>query len=175
MATCTVSSTTINWTRSTVAKGAAVSIDTRGLTKKLKQLDQRMEPATLLKAIGLSTLQWIDENWTSEGGLVGGWEDIQERTKKRKGFSTILVQDGFLRASIDAMEPEGRRITIGSGVKAGTAIEYAATHQYGDEARGIPQRRFLPDADEGKAIAVQLINGLIDEISRRQAAKGDNA
>ena len=36
---------------------------------------------------------------------------------------------------------------ISNGVIVGSNVPYAATHQYGDQSRGIPARPFLPDGD----------------------------
>ena len=68
------------------------------------------------------------------------WEELLDATIQRKVAANkhgkILHQDLFLR---DSFSYEASS----AGVEFGSNRLYAATHQYGDDSRGIPARPFL--------------------------------
>ena len=77
-----------------------------------------------------------------EGGKP--WKPLRESTllarsmrrKKRTASSLILKDTGRLRQSIQSDYSDGN-------AKVGTNIVYGATHNYGDNSRNIPERKFL--------------------------------
>ena len=68
------------------------------------------------------------------------WEELLDATIERKvadnKHGKILHQDLFLRDSFSHK-------ASGAGLEFGSNRLYAATHQYGDDSRGIPARPFL--------------------------------
>jgi phage gpG-like protein len=163
-----------------------VQLDTRQLEERLGAIGEAFHPRGLLLAIGESTIRWIDENFETDGGKVGGWDPLSPNTVagRRKGSSRPLQDTGNLRESF-TYELEGD-----GAVRVGTAVEYASQHQegigpYQIEARGralafmttggmifvkrvshpgIPQRRMVPNEDEGEDIARGMIEARLEQI-----------
>ncbi|OIO58123.1 MAG: phage virion morphogenesis protein, partial [Proteobacteria bacterium CG1_02_64_396] len=85
------------------------------------------------------TLERYDQQVDPEGRP---WLDLAESTLRRKPAGLpILVLDGFMRDSFSYTAD-------GSGMALGTNKIQAATHQFGDDSRGIPERPFLGVNDE---------------------------
>ena len=55
-------------------------------------------PKQALEVLGNIGVETVDEAFASGG--FGEWPDIQERTKKRKGFDSILIETADLRGSV---------------------------------------------------------------------------
>lgn len=94
--------------------------------------------------------QWVQRNFRSQGGQVGGWADLKRgyRVKRGRGGKTyrqtdykILQDTGALRRSF---KPEFNE----NEAKIGSALPYSGKHELGDPARKLPQRRMLPRAPE---------------------------
>lgn len=92
-------------------------------------------------------------------GPEGPWEDWSEKYAERvAGQRTkILVRRGSsgLMGSIRG-ERRGNSMLIGSH------MPHAATHQYGDDARGIPARPYLGITPEDESDLVDIVNDFID-------------
>lgn len=87
--------------------------------------------------------QWVQKNFQSEGGKVGGWAPfspvtlkIMERTDPGRAPAKLLQKTGALRLSFSPFADK-KRAGIGSD------LPYAKTHHKG-EGR-IPERQLLPD------------------------------
>ena len=100
------------------------------------------------------------QSFEAEAGPgIGPWapldpDTIDERRAKRYGDGPILQRSGDLARSILADWDDTTAV-------AGTNLVYAATHQFGDEERGIPARPFLglwPEhrGDIARAVAAHL-------------------
>ena len=70
--------------------------------------------------------QWIDRNFQSQGGLVGGWRRLTPLTTggRRMGTTRILQDTGVLRASFVPKWTENEAIV-------GTAMEISKYHEFG--------------------------------------------
>lgn len=122
--------------------GARISVRANG-TKKVKDVinrihkqGQNLEPA--FAEIGEYLIESHQERFNLEVSPNGElWEPLSPQTiKRKKGNDRILQDKGTLRDTL--------RYRIGSNeLTFGTNLEYAATHQLGREADGIPQRKFL--------------------------------
>lgn len=103
-------------------------------------------------------VQTIDRFKYGEGP-EGPWEDWSEKYAERMAGqrTKILVQRGSkgLRGSI-----RGER--RGSSVLIGSHMKHAATHQYGDDARGIPARPYLGITPEDESDLLDIVNDFID-------------
>lgn len=90
---------------------------------------------------------------------------LSPETIRRKGSTTPLIDTGQLVGSIThqiRIEPE--RAVLYVGIFDPVVAEYAATHEYGDPGRNIPERSFLRATyDEQKENLIKLIS---DEVSR---------
>ena len=77
----------------------------------------------------------IEREQASPGGTL--WPDwSSEYAKTRHGNNALLQNEGHLFDSIQSLISDDQ-------VEIGTNLIYAATHQYGDLRRGIPQREFM--------------------------------
>lgn len=85
--------------------------------------------------------QWVQRNIRSEGGSVGGWRPFKAGGRRVKGLldtSAKLLQDtGRLRSSFSPF-------VRGGDAGIGSDLPYASSHEFGNEAKGLPARRMLP-------------------------------
>lgn len=85
------------------------------------------------------------------------WSDAY--AKRRKGHHSLLSSSGDLRDSLMAY-------VLGSGedisVIVGASRVYAATHQLGDDSRGIPARPYLGVSQEDRERIEALVLGTFE-------------
>lgn len=128
---------------SQVAARYIVNIEVKGLNDKVDALRRQLDKNVLMSAIGEVHRQWIDENFESEGGNVGGWAPLAESTKaaRPKGDNNkgnrkresgaygqkILQNTGALRASVTEPFINGHAVSITIGK------EYASYHDQGTD------------------------------------------
>jgi phage virion morphogenesis protein len=106
-----------------------------------------------------STAERIDtEKADPEGAPWQRWSDAYSR--RRKGHHSLLSSSGDLRDSLNAY-------VTGSGedisVIVGASRVYAATHQLGDQPRGIPARPYLGLSADDRTRIEALVAGAFDE------------
>ncbi|WP_416305204.1 phage virion morphogenesis protein [Neptunicella sp. SCSIO 80796] len=115
-----------------------IPADLTKINKALNGLIQKtnnLEPA--LREIGEYLLEAHQERFKLEVAPDGElWDPLSPKTIKRKGNDDILQDSGTLRDLLHY------QIT-GNTLEFGTNLEYGATHQFGREDDGIPQREFL--------------------------------
>ena len=124
--------------------GASIKVDykfsDKEVAKRLKALvnaGEDLEIAFTDIGEGLlnSTHERFDYEIDPDGNPWAGlYVDYQKRKKKNK--DKILVLDGFMRDTL-AYNADSQ------GLELGTNLIYGATHQFGDEDRGIEARPFL--------------------------------
>lgn len=102
-----------------------VGVDTRTLRRRLELAGKTFNPRVLVRAIGEAELRWINENFRTEGGKVGGWRPLSPNTIAAKGSSRILQDTGELRKSFVYHIISDRIVQVGSGK------EYASYHERG--------------------------------------------
>lgn len=85
------------------------------------------------------------------------WAALSEGYAARKRKGGILELEGDLRDSIVSL-------VSGGTVEVGTNLVYAATHQYGDEDRGIAERAFLGLSGADEAELSELIVAWVSTI-----------
>lgn len=120
----------------------AFKVQAKGLSRAQRQLLQLTQidfRAELLESVGAlvesQTRQRIQEDKEAPGG--GAWAEWSEsHARTRHGGQSLLQGEGDLLDSMQYLV-EGEDVVVGSN------LIYAATHQYGDEKRGIPAREFL--------------------------------
>lgn len=87
--------------------------------------------------------QWVQKNFKTEGGKVGGWQPfspvtlrIMERTDPDRSPAKLLQRTGALRMSFT---PFANRQRAGIG----SDLPYSKTHHRGEG--NVPERQLLPD------------------------------
>jgi phage virion morphogenesis protein len=138
--------------------GASVSLNPVGLDRVEQLVARLLNPDfnPLLDAIGALVVSQTETRLTQTKTAPDGtsWPALSPNyAKHKKKGGGILELEGDLRDSLVHL------VTGTSSVEIGTNLVYAATHQYGDQKRGIPQREFLGLSPENE----QQINGLLDE------------
>lgn len=122
-------------------EGALIHIELPGLDRlerlwaRLTHLDER----DLLEPIGAEVetqtrRRLQDEKTSPEGAPWPEWSEQYART--RHSGHSLLQNEGDLTDSI-LQDAEGDQVLIGSN------LVYAATHQFGDPDRNIPERPYL--------------------------------
>lgn len=147
---------------------ASITMADTGLRAKVAALSKALGSGPLLESIGLRGLKWINDNFESDGGLVGGWEPLSEVTiaRRRQESNRPLQDTGLLRSSFSFFVDSGRSVTFGSGVGGrnirgqgiaiGTRSRIASTHQFG--MGRIPSRPMMMDKTTMVGLARDLIN-----------------
>ena len=115
--------------------------------RKLRELMRKMRnPRPANRQVSIWVLRWINANFKSQGGKVGGWKPFKLGGRKIPGGgidrSAKLLQDtGRLRASFS---PFHSRNTAG----VGSDLRYSIEHELGLPHRNLPARRMLPLASD---------------------------
>ncbi len=145
--------------------GATVSVEAAGLNKLDEFIGRLTDPIfdPLLDAIGAlivsQTEDRIARTKTSPGEIP--WPALSTAyAKRKKKGGGILELSGDLRDSLVHL------VTGKTSVRIGTNLIYAATHQFGDPSRNIPQREFLGIS----AMNEMKINELVEEWVAQQTA-----
>lgn len=115
--------------------------------------DSTEDTGDLLEGIGQDIQAHIDLEFADSVDPYGKkWAALKAPRKKRKGKKQVgksdkpLVDTAILSASFTTEGAEGSLFEIGEDfVRVGSEIEYAQTHDKGDEDRGITQRQIVPD------------------------------
>ena len=126
--------------------GVVAHTDVSIVTGKLGRLNQA-ELDWLLYEVSVlvedqTKLRIANEKTAPDGTPWAPWSDRYAATRNtgNRRRHSLLVGEGDLRDSIQAY-------TMGMGSSSmaavGSPLIYAATHQFGDEARGIPARPYL--------------------------------
>jgi phage gpG-like protein len=120
----------------------------KAVLKKLRQITRSVkDPRMANRQVSVWLFRWVNQNFKSQGGKVGGWAPFKIGGRKLPGGgidrSAKLLQDtGFLRASFKPFY--GKTFAgIGAGphrIKANIPI----WHERGIPTRNLPQRRMLP-------------------------------
>lgn len=112
--------------------------------------------------------QWVQLNFRSEGGKVGGWKPLaaggrwKTSASGRRKFdpsAKILQDTGRLRISFVPFE-RGDTVGIGSD------IPYSEPHEKGEG--NVPQRRMLPKEREVQADVKRIYEHFVGETIKRK-------
>jgi len=110
--------------------GISIKTEVKGipqLTRVLNVLTRKIQSRTDLNARwAVLTLNWINRNFATEGGMVGGWKPLSPNTlaARRSGAGRILQDTGRLRASFIPRWND-KQASVGS------AISYSRFHEEG--------------------------------------------
>lgn len=133
----------------------------RRATERIEQLG-RFDRKQLLDVIGgtvesQTRLRIDDEKFAPDGTQWPNWLDSYAKT--RHGGHSLLEGEGDLLDSI------GYAVYFGSDeVEVGSNLVYAATHDQGDEDRGIVQRQFLGLSDDNRDELDEIVDRFIDSL-----------
>lgn len=167
----------------------AIKVNITGAKRKINRIIQVLNKDDLLRAIGFRQLKWINDNFKSEGGLVGGWKALSRNTiaSRRQASSTILQDTGRLRQSFDDY---GVNVS-GSTVTVGTSNKVAEFHEFGTSPYvikpkgsgllkfrtaggfvfakkvnhpGLAKRKMLPTLKIAKELGINIITATFDRL-----------
>ncbi len=119
----------------------------RPAQRKLRELIRKVKntrPAN--RQVSIWLLKWVNDNFKSQGGKVGGWKPFKLGGRRIPGggidASAKLLQDtGRLRLSF---HPHHSRNSAG----VGSGLRYSITHELGLPHKNLPARRMLPVASD---------------------------
>lgn len=139
-------------------------------TKEIKVLKEKIKDLKLdladrrklLESIGVEVESQTEERFENQRDVSGSkWQDISAKTKayyNKKGISgSILNRTRQLRDTIESQAAD-------SQVLVGAVKIYAATHNYGDKKRNIPQREFLGLSSQNIVEIEYIINDFLENI-----------
>lgn len=112
----------------------------------LENLASKMKhPESANLQVSTYLMRWVNENFRTEGKLVGGWEPFKQGGRRLKGgfidkTAKLLDDTGQLRASY---LPFYNRVNAG----VGSELPYAEYHQRGT-SRGLPSRSMIPKQND---------------------------
>lgn len=142
--------------------------------RALRRVARKMGDATPAnKQVSTWLFRWVNNNFKTQGGKVGGWAPLHPSTIRRRtvgpgsGAAQILQDTGFLRASFKPFF--GRNF---AGIGAGPHFKVADIpifHEEGVPSRNIPRRRMLPrstDRDVTQAV-IKIYDAYIRKAIRR--------
>lgn len=139
--------------------------NTKEAEKKLKQLSIDLNVNELGKQIGLSFVDWIDENFKSQGSKGGKkWKKLRPSTIAAKGSSAVLQDKGALKRSFGyEVKSTNNNVSVDVGSGLGNADgkrkPIASFHEYGTRANYpiVPKRKkalsFIVKKGKGGRIA----------------------
>ena len=153
-----------------------VKIDDKGLKRIIGNLRKTITAEALHKAIGARILQFVNDNFESDGKLVisSGWPALSPVTisLRRKGSSLILRDYGKLKQSFDifGVKADSKAVTIGTADVRASLHQHGGKVKWGNHYVTIPARPMIPAAEKAKSI----IKPLLEERLKRIAANARN-
>lgn len=143
--------------------GAAIQVNLASdprIARRLERLAQ-FEIDQLLESIGAEvesqTRRRIQIDKASPTGSP--WPEWSEGYGQTRHSGHSLLQGGGHLLDSITYQVDGDSVLVGS------PLVYAATHQFGDEERGIPQREFLGLADRDREDVIGLIEDYLEELA----------
>lgn len=118
----------------------------RGMQRRLAVTGARLKNRIVPnKAVSVWLTRWVNQNFKTQGGKVGGWTPFKHggrwvgkgRTRRFDTSAKLLQDTGKLKASY-----KGFYSNRFAGV--GTDVTYAKKHEFGVPSRRLPARRMLP-------------------------------
>lgn len=144
--------------------GAGVQVNLAADPRLLARLERLAEfdLGPLLEGIGMEvenqTRRRIQGDKAAPDGT--GWPEWSAKyAKTRHSGHSLLQGDGHHLLDSITSDVEGDSVLVGS------PLVYAATHQFGDPARSIPQREFLGLAGEDYEAVVGMVEDYLEDIA----------
>lgn len=137
-------------------------------TEEIKQLQDKLkslklsssEERNILSGIGAEIETQTEERFEKQKDVSGNkWKDISQKTREyynKKGIKgSILSRTRQLRDTIESQINNSQLLT-------GAVKVYAAAHNFGDDARNIPQREFLGLNEENIRDIEDIVNSYLE-------------
>jgi phage gpG-like protein len=132
----------------------SASIKLVGANKFNNFLDETVKllknPTRFYARAGVIGLQDVQKHFNESMGLAGKWQELQYRKGK-----PLLLTGRLKNSNVFVYDSRGAEI--------GTNVVYAATHNYGDKKRNIPERKFLWLSDQAKDKIVDSLVKILEE------------
>ena len=117
--------------------------------KKLREVTRKVrDPRRANKEVSAWLFRWVNNNFKTQGGRVGGWAPLKPSTIARRtrgkgsGSPKILQDTGELRANF---RPFYGKTFAGIGAGAHSKMsDIPIFHERGIPTKNLPQRRMLP-------------------------------
>lgn len=101
--------------------------------------------------------QWVQRNFKSDGGNVGGWEPFAAGGRWRRGSG--LDQSAKLLQDTGAMRLSFKPFATKKDAGIGSDLDRAEWH---DEGEGVPERRMLPEQAEVRKPLRDILEQYVD-------------
>lgn len=120
--------------------------------------------STPMKQAAIFLDRWVQQNFKTEGGNVGGWKKLQAGGRYVPGFgfdpaAKILQDTSRLRASFLPFHSK-KNAGIGSD------LPYSEAHEEGSER--LPKRRMLPKQAEIRSDVRKIIDNYIKKVGKKK-------
>lgn len=143
--------------------GAAINVnllEDRRLARRLDRLAE-LDTLALLEGIGAEVVSQTQRRIAVDKASPANepWPEWSaDYAETRHSGQSLLQSDNHLVTSLTFQ-------VMGDSVLVGSPLIYAATHQYGDEDRGIPQREFLGLEGADLDDVIGMIEDYLDDIA----------
>jgi phage gpG-like protein len=126
----------------------------RSVQRKIRQIARKIGDTRRANyKVSVWLFRWVNENFRSEGGKVGGWKPFKYGGRRMKGgvidrTANLLQDTGKMRASF---KPFYTKSIAGIG----SDLDRSVWHDAGVPQNNLPARQLLPkasDRDVGKSI-----------------------
>jgi phage gpG-like protein len=122
-------------------------LEHRGSNRKAKRQIRRMaraikNPSQAHRQISVWLMRWVNQNFKTEGGKVGGWKPFK--------LGGRLLPDGTIDKSAKLLQDTGRLRASFSPFHSrqlagvGSDVGYSLSHELGLPHRNLPARHMLP-------------------------------
>lgn len=157
----------------------AVQLNNR--VRRMVGLETRVTP--MMEEIGVALLDWVEENFETQGAGNGGWPKLAPNTIAAKGHSRILYRTGDYKDSFKVRVLPGARVQVYSDSPVAAFHEFGTRGPYRIAAvnanflvfkttaglvfrrevmhPGLPKRPALPGKQETNRIASKAANEFI--------------
>lgn len=144
--------------------GASVTVEITGLERVQARISDLAQTdfGQLADEVGALVVSQTQRRIHSDKAAPDGraWPEWSPRyARTRHANQSLLESDGYLLTSI-------QHVVEGSDVEVGSNMVYAASHQYGDPDRNIPQRQYLGLSDSDGSEVIEAIEGFFERLTR---------
>lgn len=139
------------------------------LKAKLKQARENLKSdGVVMRQVAVSLDQWVQRNFQSEGGKVGGWTPFTyggRLTTKKKANAQSIDGHRYVNSSAKLLQDTGAlRHSFLPFIRKGVAgigsdLPYSKPHEEG--ANGMIQRRMLPETSEVQADIREILDNFL--------------
>lgn len=151
------------------------SSDLKAFQDKVNRLDKKLDEQDrkrLHKRISVYLLKWVDTNFKTEGGKVGGWQKLKlggrplprsqrTETKQLDSSAKVLQDTGQLRRSFVPFS-DSNTAGVGSEIGKFDNLPYAKKHHEGHGA--LPRRQLIPTVNQVGDEILEMYEEYIEQV-----------